>query len=248
MSERASSPSGLAFERFRVGDREEWLMRIGRPHAPAILFVPPLFEEMNRTRALIVAAMRRLAKGGQCCWLVDLCGTGESERDLAEVGWLDWRHDVSAAAAHIAEKSKKPLIAALRGGALLDDAAIARGWWRFAPQDGAAAARDMVRSGLAGGVEWAGYAPSDDLKAALEAAKPASLKRLRTVRLATDRGDADAKLEGPALWRRSEPGTSAALEGLVRRLDPRDGHGDRPARRAAARAGAWRADGARLLR
>ncbi len=53
--------------------------------APAILFVPPLFEEMNRTRALIVAVMRRLAKRGHGCWLLDLGGTGESERDLAEV-------------------------------------------------------------------------------------------------------------------------------------------------------------------
>jgi hypothetical protein len=209
------SEAGLAFERFRVDNREEWLMRLGRPHAPAILFVPPLFEEMNRTRALIVAAMRRLAKSGHCCWLVDLSGTGESERDLDAVTWRDWRHDVTFAAAHIAEKSKKPLIASLRSGALLDDEAQARGWWRFAPADGAAVVRDMVRSGLAGGVEWAGYAPSDDLKAALEAATPASVPRLRTMRLSTDRGEADAKIEGPALWRRSEPGSSDELADAI---------------------------------
>ena len=69
----------------------------------------------------------------------------------------------------------------------------------------------MVRSGLAGGVEWAGYVPAVDLKIALETAKPATLGTLRTVRLATDAQPADAKIEGPALWRRSEPGTSAAL-------------------------------------
>jgi alpha-beta hydrolase superfamily lysophospholipase len=209
------SEGGLAFERFRVDNREEWLMRLGRPHAPAILFVPPLFEEMNRTRALIVAAMRRLAKGGHCCWLVDLSGTGESERDLGEVTWSDWRHDVTSAAAHIAEKSKKPLIASLRSGALIDGEAKTRGWWRFAPTDGAAVVRDMVRSGLAGGVEWAGYAPSDDLKSMLESAKPAMVRMLRTVRLSTDRGEADAKLEGPALWRRSEPGNSSELADAI---------------------------------
>ena len=203
--------SEVAFERFKSGDREEWLMRIGRPHAPAILFVPPLFEEMNRTRALIAAAMRLVAKKGDCAWLLDLSGTGESERDLAEVAWDDWRHDVISAAGHIAEKRKKPLIASLRGGALVDDSGAARGWWRFAPVDGAAVTRDMVRSGLAGGVEWAGYAPSDALKAALAGAAPAKVAPLRTVRLATDRGEADAKLEGPALWRRSEPGSSIAL-------------------------------------
>jgi hypothetical protein len=203
--------AGLAFERFKVSNREEWLMRLGRPHAPAILFVPPLFEEMNRTRALIAAVMRRLARRGHGCWLVDLSGTGESERDLAEVIWDDWRHDVIAAAAHIAEKARRPLIASLRGGALVDDGAQSRGWWRFAPLDGAAVARDMVRSRLAGGVEWAGYAPSPAFRDALSAAAPAAVAALRTVRLATDRGAADARLDGPALWRRSEPGSSAEL-------------------------------------
>lgn len=205
------SGPALAYERFRGSKSDEWLMRIGRPQAPAILIVPPLFEEMNRTRALIAAAMRRLARLGLGCWLVDLGGTGESERDLADVDWEDWRHDVTLAAAYIAEQARKPLIASLRGGALVDDDAKARGWWRFAPVEGAAVARDMVRSGLAGGVEWAGYAPSDTLKTALEAAAPATVAPLRTVRLATDARPADAKLDGPALWRRSEPGNSAAL-------------------------------------
>ena len=131
------------------------------------------------------------------------------------MAWDDWRHDVTAAAAYIAEKARKPLIASLRGGALVDDGAEARGWWRLAPIDGAAVARDMVRSGLAGGVEWAGYAPADALKAALEAARPAPVETLRTVRLASDAQPADAKLEGPALWRRSEPGNSAELADAI---------------------------------
>lgn len=200
----------LAFERFQGGDREEWLMRIGREHAPAVLFVPPLFEEMNRTRALIVAVMRAVAGKGQTAWLLDVTGTGESEQDLSAVRWEDWRHDVTSAAAHIAGKARRPLIASLRGGALIDHDAKSRGWWRFAPLDGAGVTRDMVRSGLAG-VEWAGYRPFDSLKTALEAATPARVTPLRTVRLASDRAEADVKLEGPALWRRSEPGTSAEL-------------------------------------
>lgn len=204
-----SGPS-LAFERYPGSKGEEWLMRIGREQGPAILFVPPLFEEMNRTRALIAAVMRRVAGRGQTCWLLDLTGTGESERDLADVSWEDWRHDVKAAAAYVAGRSRRPLVASFRGGALIDDAAEGRGGWRFAPVDGVALARDMVRAGLAG-VEWAGYAPADALKFALEAAKPAAVTPLRTLRLATDPGLADHKLEGPALWRRSEPGTSAEL-------------------------------------
>jgi hypothetical protein len=73
----------------------------------------------------------------------------------------------------------------------------------------------MVRAGLAG-VEWAGYAPSDELTADLAAATPNPVAPLRTARLATDRGEADIRIDGPALWRRSEPGSSAVLaEGLA---------------------------------
>jgi alpha-beta hydrolase superfamily lysophospholipase len=202
--------SALAFARFQSSTTEEWLMRIGEEAAPAILIVPPLFEEMNRTRALIAATMRRLAGEGFGCWLPDLGGTGESERDLADMTWDEWRHDVTSACAYVTEKAGKPLVVSLRGGALLDDAAQARGWWRFAPAEGLALQRDMVRAGLAG-VEWAGYAPSDALKAALSGATPAEVAPLRTVRLETDAQAADAKFDGPALWRRSEPGTSDSL-------------------------------------
>jgi alpha-beta hydrolase superfamily lysophospholipase len=202
--------AALAFDRFESDGRQEWLMRVGAGDAPAILFVPPLFEEMNRTRALLAATMRRLAAQGFGCWLPDLSGTGESERELGEVAWIDWRHDVAAAAAHVTGKAGKPLIASLRGGVLLDDGAQVRGWWRFAPVDGLALQRDMVRAGLAG-VEWAGYGPGDALKAGLAGATVAEVAPLRTVRLATDAQAADLKVDGPALWRRSEPGISDVL-------------------------------------
>lgn len=204
------SAAGLAFARFDSGGRQEWLMRIGPEDAPAILFVPPLFEELNRTRALIAGVMRRLAAQGIGCWLPDLSGTGESEAELGDVAWADWRHDVISACVYVTDKASQPLVAALRGGVLLDDAAAARGWWRFAPVDGLALQRDMVRAGLAG-VEWAGYAPSDALKAGLAGATAAEVSPLRTVRLATDAQPAELKVDGPALWRRSEPGTSAEL-------------------------------------
>lgn len=186
-------------------------MRIGRAEAPPILFVPPLFEEMNRTRALIAAAMRRLAALGHGCWLPDLAGTGESEADLADLVWDDWRHDVMAAAAFVEQAAgTAPLVASLRGGGLIDDAAAAIGWWRLAPVTGASLTRDMVRAGLAG-VEWAGYAPSAELRGRLADATPIDQMPLRTARLQSDAGAADVKLAGPALWRRSEPGRSAEL-------------------------------------
>jgi pimeloyl-ACP methyl ester carboxylesterase len=178
------------------------MMRIGS--GPALLFLPPLFEEMNRTRALLATAMRALAARGFGCWLPDLPGTGESERPLEEVSWQDWR---AAAAAAFAAAGAVASVS-LRGGALLDEAAPAR--WRFAPATGASLARDLARAGLmteGGG----GYAPSPALLQPLAEAEPAAGGRLRTVRLATDRAEADLKLEGPPLWRRAEPQNSSEL-------------------------------------
>jgi hypothetical protein len=203
--------AALGYERYASGARQEWMMRIGEAGAAPILFVPPLFEEMNRTRALIAAVMRKLAERGHGCWLPDLCGTGESEAALETVGWNDWRSDVMAAAEYVAGAAgSAPLIASLRGGCLIDDAAAGIGWWRLAPVPGRSLARDMVRAGLAG-VEWAGYSPSPELRGRLEDAEAVDQGPLRVARLQSDAAAADAKLAGPALWRRSEPGNSEEL-------------------------------------
>ncbi len=208
-----------SYERFRTPRTYEWMMRVGDPRTPPVLFVPPLLEELNRTRALIAAVMRALALEGHCGWLPDLCGTSESILPLEEVTWDDWRNDVTAAAEHVTEASgRAPLVASIRGGALLDDAADGDCRWRFAPATGASLARDLDRASLGGGAEWAGYHSAQPaLRAALTAAKPAEVSPLRTVRLATDAAPADAKVEGPALWRRSEPGTSAGLAAALAR-------------------------------
>jgi pimeloyl-ACP methyl ester carboxylesterase len=192
----------LHYSRFRTGVRDEWMIRIGS--GPSLLFLPPLFEEMNRTRALLVSAMRALAGRGFGCWLPDLPGTGESERALADVSWQEW---LEAAAAAF-EAAGAVATVGLRGGALLDGAASVR--WRFAPATGASLARDLARAGLmaeGGG----GYAPSGALLAALAEAEPATGGHIRTLRLSTDRGEADRKLEGPPLWRRAEPQNSPEL-------------------------------------
>jgi hypothetical protein len=183
------------------------------------MFVPPLLEELNRTRALIVAVMRALALEGHCGWLPDLGGTSESLLPLEETSWDDWRHDVKAAAQHVTEASgRPPLVASIRGGALLDDAADGDCRWRFAPVPGASLARDLDRASLGGGAEWAGYYLAQPaLRQAMAAAKPAEVSPLRIVRLATDAAPADAKAEGPALWRRSEPGISAGLAAALAR-------------------------------
>lgn len=199
------SGPGLAYGRYRAGDGDEWLMRIGS--GPALLFLPPLFEELNRTRALLAAVMRRLAGQGFGCWLPDLPGTGESERALAQVSWQDWRGAAAAAAEAVGAAAS----VSLRGGALLDDAAAAPCRWRMAPATGASLARDLARAGLMTEGGGGGYAPSATLLAALAGAEPAAGDLVRTIRLASDRAEADLKLEGPPLWRRAEPQTSPEL-------------------------------------
>ena len=192
--------SDLAYRRSGAGD---WLMTMGPDHAPAILFLPPLFEEMNRTRALLAATMRLLADRDFRSFLIDLPGTGESERELEAVRWQDWRAAVAAARDEIAPG----VVATIRGGCLFGEGAQ----WRFAPVAGASLRRDLARAALTGGADHAGYPASAALLADLDAAEPGVGDAVRIVRLSSDPADADAKLDGPALWRRSEPGSSAEL-------------------------------------
>jgi pimeloyl-ACP methyl ester carboxylesterase len=200
-----NAAGGLRYDRYSFAGSDEWLMRVGPEGGIPVLIVPPLFEELNRTRALIAATMRALAQRGFCCTLPDLPGTGESPRPLEACGWNDWRGALAAAAGEPAH------VVAIRGGCLIDDAVAARTHWRFAPVAGASLKRDLARAGLAGGADFAGYPIAPEMQAALEAAQPAAVEQVRTVRLASDPGEANAKLAGPALWRRSEPGTSIEL-------------------------------------
>lgn len=209
-----NGPGGLEYDRYHVAGHAEWLVRIGPADGPPILFVPALFEEMNRTRAFIVAAMRMLAERGFRSWLPDLPGTGESERALEDCRWDDWAGAIQS----VADRARPPagplVIASLRGGALLDEVEGAA-HWRLSPVDGASLVRDLHRSGLVGGGNLAGYPASNELVSALEQAVVGPVKRCRTIRLASDPRPADARIEGPSLWRRSEPASSAELASSV---------------------------------
>jgi pimeloyl-ACP methyl ester carboxylesterase len=202
---------GLRYDRYQVNGRVEWLMRIGPENGVPILFIPPLFEELNRTRALLAGVMRALAAEGMNCTLPDLPGTGESERDLSDVGWQEWRDAVAAVADSLGADL---LIASIRGGALLD-ATPARAHWRLAPVEGSSLIRDLARTSLAGGEGGAGYDLAPRLRGALVDAKPADLPAVWTVRLASDPRPADFKLEGPALWRRAEPQSASELTASI---------------------------------
>lgn len=210
----------------------EWVVTRGPRSAARVLFVPPLFEELNRCRRLIAEVGRRLAAGGIGSWLPDLPATGESDRALNEIGWDDWRRAIADAAAALGEEAEAVHLVSIRGGALVDDAVprAASRWW-LAPIDGAALWRDLIRARLAadresGGtltaaliedsaaaspVELAGYLIPPAVSGPLRRAIPATpAGRCRHAALTSSPG-VDVRLPGPPPWRQTEPEDCPAL-------------------------------------
>lgn len=188
-----------------------------------LLILPALFAEANRTRAFMVAVMRTLAERGLHCVLPDLPGTLESRTPLAEVSWDGWR----AFVLDLETTLDRPLVLAFRGGALLPTATPQR--LHFASTSGERVLRDLLRARLAGDKEagrattmaalteklaqrteqLAGFDLAPALSQPLTNAEPP--QPAHTIRLESDAAVADARIDGPALWRRAEPGTDGAL-------------------------------------
>lgn len=204
----------------------EWLLSHGPIEGPQLLFVPPLLEEINRTRRLIGDVMRALAAAEVGSHLPDLPGTGESDQRLEDTDWEDWRDAIAAAARFTGATH----VASLRGGALLDGAAKLP-TWRFAPVEGAALLRDMTRAKAltdpgfdqaaktamlgSGTTELSGYRIPAALARALSEAAPDDVAGMRVARLESDARPADAKLPGAAPWRRAEPGPNVELSQAI---------------------------------
>lgn len=62
----------------------------------ATVILPPFAEEMNKTRHLLSATMRKLAAAGVSCFMLDHYGTGDSEGDLDSATTVIWREDLLA--------------------------------------------------------------------------------------------------------------------------------------------------------
>ncbi|HLZ79321.1 MAG TPA: hypothetical protein VKQ09_08285 [Sphingomonas sp.] len=201
-----------------AGGEREFMLAYGPDNGPQLLILQPLFEEMNRCRALVAAVCRDLAWRGFGCWLPDLPGTGESPRALERVDWPLWSEAVRAAAALIEMRSGRPAdCVSFRGGGLLDDVPDARRW-RFAPTSGRSLLSDLRRSALAGGGDPtapAGYRPSSALSDALQAADVVADDRDRTLRLVSDDRPAHRHIDAAPLWRRPEPTRADGLATLL---------------------------------
>ena len=102
-------------------------------HAPAdpdrcrgaILHVPALAEEMNKSRRAVAQAARALAESGWFVLTIDPAGTGDSSGEFHDVSWADWVADVRAAWHWLADRAgMPPLLWGLRAGCLLIDEAL----------------------------------------------------------------------------------------------------------------------------
>ncbi|WP_432767874.1 MAG: hypothetical protein HEQ22_10600 [Sphingopyxis sp.] len=198
------------------------------PLRATILFVPPLFEEANRTRRTLVLAMRALAADGFVALLPDLPGQNESLVPLEQVDLARWQSALVDTTAAI----DGPLIlASLRGGALIDHQAKAAAWWRLAPVGGASLLRTLLRARVAADREagvtssldslqaeaatapllLAGNKLSSVMIAQLGSADIQPVAPLRTVTL----GSGEGAIAGTPLWLRAEPGEDAAMAAAI---------------------------------
>jgi hypothetical protein len=192
----------------------EFCLRFGANHSIQITLLQPLFEEANRFRQILVGVMRALDHEGIGSSLPDWPGTGESLIDIDAIRLADWRTALSGTGG---------LVASFRAAALIDSAADAKAIWRFAPEQGQRLVRDLRRTQLTASVDdtpagcerVAGNIVQTSFLEELAALSPASHAAVRTLRLESDVAEADAKLPGTPVWRRSEPSDDPALREAI---------------------------------
>ena len=85
----------------------------------AVIFVPPLAEEMNRSKRMYVLCARLLANSGIHAVIFDYSGTGDSSGEWGEFGYTDWIHDIQHVYAHCTTFADNINFVALRFGALI---------------------------------------------------------------------------------------------------------------------------------
>jgi hypothetical protein len=191
-----------------AGGREA-MLRFGPDTGPVVIAALPLFEEANRTRALVVTILRLLAGRGIAGALPELPGQGDSLLPTSQATLAGLREGFSGACARFG----KTYALAIRSGALLDTRAPVAARWHFVPTLGAELVRELGKLRVLHlGNDFAGNIISSELLAEIGDALPAPA---RTVRFEGDARDADLRLRGVPLWRRAEPDNDPALATLL---------------------------------
>lgn len=212
------------YRTYQFAGHDEYVLSFGAELSRQILIVPPLFDEMNRCRRMLVQAMRWLAERGTGSFLVDLPGCNESLTSLEKQSLSTWREAVGAAATQFGATH----IASLRGGALVDDGAVNLPHWRLAPAKGSSLLKTMIRTRIAGDkeagkatseaalieaakagpIELAGNMLSTAMVAELASTEPAEVAQLTLRILGQD-------VPGSTLWLRAEPQDDPAMSTAI---------------------------------
>jgi hypothetical protein len=216
----------LEYRSYEFEGHTECALCLGLDHDRRLLIIPPLFDEMNRVRRLLVTAMRHLDSLGSGSMIADLPGTHESLASLDSQNLAGWRDAMTAAAMQLGVTH----IASLRGGALIDDAMPDLPHWRLAPVKGASLLKTMIRTRIAGAKEegvifteaalleearrqainLAGNHLSPAMIADLQRAVPMELPHLTERQLGDD-------IMGSPLWLRAEPQDDPAMSDALAR-------------------------------
>lgn len=88
--------------------------------APALLYVHPFAEEMNRCRRMAALQARAFAAAGRAVLILDLAGCGDSDGEFHDARWDGWRADVAAGIDWLRARGHRRIgLWGLRLGALL---------------------------------------------------------------------------------------------------------------------------------
>ena len=220
-----------AFVSYEFADRKELCLSIAARSSRRVMLIPPLFDEMNRMRKMMVDVMRSLHALEISSFLPDLPGTNESLVPLEQVTLPEWQEAVRACA----QQHQISHIASFRGGALTVAGIQSASHWIFCPIKGATLLRTMLRtkiaadreSGLntsladlssqaeAGPLELAGNIIGSELFAQLNAADIADMPGQRVIRLESDSKPCGGRIAGSALWLRAEPDDDPAMSAAI---------------------------------
>lgn len=222
-----------AFVSYEFAGRTELCLCADARSGRRVMLIPPLFDEMNRMRRMLVDLMQSLHELGISSYLPDLPGTNESLIALERVALSDWQKAVRACS----ERHQISHIASFRGGALIVAELPSSAHWIFSPVKGATILRTMLRTRVAaeresggnislteltaraetGPLELAGNILSPEMFAQLGSADLPGAEHHRTVRLESDSKPCDARIPGSALWLRAEPDEDPAMSTAIAR-------------------------------
>lgn len=145
-----------------------------------VLYVPPLAEEMNKTRRMAALQARALADEGFAVLQPDLLGCGDSSGDFSEATWAAWLEDLECAHGWLSSHACGPdWVWGLRAGCLLAGELGERLpdpinylFWQ-APSSGKTVLQQFLRLKLAGEVlEGSARQGMDAIRSSLAAGQP----------------------------------------------------------------------------